>query len=73
MATPSFQCAKARDGSDLDRQFGGDEFEVNIFFCIDRLESDDDSDGSAQEGDFGPYETPRGARRSRVTVSSKIR
>ena len=50
---------QARDGNNLDRQFGGDEFDVNVFFLMDEnydeeetgFDGQDDDDGSAVGGD----------------------
>ena len=59
---------QARDGNNLDRQFGGDEFDVNVFFLMDEnydeeetgFDGQDDDDGSAVGGDEH--------QRSRITV-----
>lgn len=56
---------QARDGNNQDRQFGGDEFEVNVFFLMDENYGEDETGSNAQESDD---DSGNEHQRSRITV-----
>lgn len=59
---------QARDGSNQDRQFGGDEFEVNVFFFMDENYGEDETGSNAQERDDESAGGGDDHQRSRITV-----
>ncbi|CAM9153876.1 unnamed protein product [Ectocarpus fasciculatus] len=59
---------QARDGSNHDRQFGGDEFEVNVFFLMDENYGEDETGWNAQEDDNRSATGRDEHQRSRITV-----
>lgn len=60
---------QARDGNNIDRQFGGDEFEINVFFIMDENYGEDETEPNEQEGDTGSATGEEEHQRSRITVS----
>lgn len=70
---------QARDGTNHDRQSGGDQFEMEIFFLTDDDREEDDSDGGVhghaeghfQEAGHGGLEMVHSPKRSRVAVSEQ--
>lgn len=59
---------QARDGNNHDRQFGGDEFEVNVFFLMDDNYGEDETDSDAKERDDESAGGRDEHQRSRITV-----
>lgn len=59
---------QARDGNNNDREFGGDEFEVNILFRRDEDYGEDEPYESGQEDDEADPRRGDGTKRSRITV-----
>ncbi|CAM9165488.1 unnamed protein product, partial [Laminaria digitata] len=60
---------RARDGSNNDRDFGGDEFEVNVYFVMgDEYAEDNETGTNDQDFDTTTTATEDEAQRSRITV-----
>lgn len=59
---------QARDESNQNRQFGGDEFEVSIYFFMDEDYGQDASDANDQDDGDGSDSGGDGRKRSRITV-----
>lgn len=63
---------QARDGNNNDRQFGGDEFEVNVFFLMDDNYGEDETASDAPEHDDGSAGAGDEQQRSRITVRNTL-
>lgn len=59
---------QARDGSNHDRQFGGDEFEVNAFFLMDDDYGEDEDDINEQDSGSEGAAAGDGVKKSRIMV-----
>lgn len=65
----TYHIPQARDGSNNDREFGGDEFEVNVYFMMgDEYAEDDEAGANDQEFDADAAAAEDEAQRSRITV-----
>lgn len=61
--------SQARDGSNNDREFGGDEFEVNVYFVMgDEYAEDDEAGANDQDFDVEAAAAEDKAQRSRISV-----
>lgn len=61
--------SQARDGSNNDREFGGDEFEVNVYFVMgDEYAEDDETGANDQDFEAEAAAAEDEAQRSRITV-----
>lgn len=59
---------QARDGNNHNREFGGDEFDVYVYFLMDADYGEEAPSEDVQENDEGNSTAGDGVNKSRITV-----